>query len=629
MPYSCIPYGKFSHVHVFAMTLLIAMLFCSISLQAQDSNAVKQQAGAVKNEEGTVKKKAGFISALFKKFSKEARQAKKLAKAGHDSLQVFGWHVHWLDSTLNTYNYNELSTLSYYACSMILQNGMLQYSAPGWNSESTKKMISLAKGDNCTVLLTLKIADKATIIYLLENADAQKRHISYMMDLIDNVQQADGINVVFDNMPDSRSGQLTKYIKSLSLQLKQSGKYLVLALPSMDPADQYDIKSLAPSVDQFIVQGYNYHNTKSDQAGPVAPLEGGQRWGPFDITRSVNTYLRAGLPKSKFILALPYYGALWRMDTLRSGKVKHVFVGHHRYSQIMTKLNDLQSEYDSVSHTMIGRFVDDGKAYLFFYENKNTLGYKYSWVKRRGLAGIAIWALGYDGGRDELWQHIAKSIDVVKLPAKPDSKTDSASPAADGAATGGKDDSTDKKQDTAGNTTNDTSGTSTTGNATEEEQSAVDGNSTGGQSGTTSENAQAGDAGGLPAGIVVPSFFEKYSPVFSNAKILMVGGITLVIFILLGVLKSLFYPEVYSKLMIEDIKTYGKVTLTFVLIFIAILVTAKLVFHDELLSEDIEQSGAKLYPGIVRYVWIAGIAVWVAIQMLSIKTFLRLNSDLP
>jgi len=624
MPYSCIPYGKFNHLHVCAMTLLIAMLFCSISLQAQDSNAVKQQAGAVKKEEAAVKKKAGFISALFKKFSKEARQAKKLAKAGHDSLQVFGWHVHWLDSTLNTYNYNELSTLSYYACSMILQNGALQYSAPGWNSEPTKKMISLAKGDNCTVLLTLKIADKATIIYLLENADVQKEHISYMMDLIDNVQPADGINVVFDNMPDSRSGQLTNYIKNLSLQLRQSGKYLVLALPSIDPADQYNIKSLTPYVNQFIVQGYNYHDNKSDQAGPVAPLESGQRWGPFDITRSVNTYLRAGLPKDKFILALPYYGALWRMDTLRSGRVKHVFVGHHRYN----RLNDRQSEYDSVSHSMIGRFIDDGKAYLFFYENKNTLGYKYNWVKRRGLAGIAIWALGYDGGRDELWQHIAKSIDVVKLPAKPVSKNDPSAPATDG-KTGESSDSTKKQPGTTGNSTDDTQ--STTGNATEDEQGAGAGDAAGGKQGAAPGEAQAGEAGGLPEGIVMPSFFEKYGPVFSNPKILMVGGITLVIFILLGVLKSLFYREVYSRLMIDDMKTYGKVTLAFVLIFIAILVTAELVFHDALLSEDIGQTGngAALYPDVVKYVWIAGITVWIGIQVLSVKTFLRLNTDLP
>lgn len=624
----CSSYSKLN-VPVFVIALLLVSYFLPARLYAQN-DGVTQEAGAAKKEAGAAKKKAGFISTLFKKFSKEAKQAKKLAQAGRDSLQVFGWHVYWLDSTLNSYNYNALSTLSYYACSMTLQNGILQYAAPGWDSQDASKMIALARGANCTILLTLKISDKATITYLLENDDAQKRHISYMTYLIDSVQQADGINLVFDNMPDSHSGQLTKYVKNLSAQLKQAGKYLVLALPSQDPALQYDIKALEPYVNQFIVQGYNYHDKKSDQAGPVAPLESGRRWGPFDITRSVNSYLRAGIPKSKFILALPYYGALWRMDTLRSGKVKHVFVGHHRYSQIMAKLNDRQSEYDSVSHTMIGRFVDDGKTYLFFYENKNTLGYKYNWVKRRGLAGIAIWALGYDGGRDELWQHIAKSIDVVKLPpAKTARKTDSTSPAADTAGPGQKDNSTGDQQSTAGNTTDDKHDTA--GNATGDQQSTA-GNAADEQHSAISGNDQGNDAsGGALAGVVVPSFFEKYSPVFSNAKVLMVGGITLVIFILLGVLKSLFYPEVYSKLMIEDIKTYGKVTIAFVLIFVALLVTVKLVFHDALLSEEIEQSGAgaKLYPGIVKYVWIGGIMVWVCIQMFSIKTFLRLNSDLP
>jgi spore germination protein YaaH len=38
-----------------------------------------------------------------------------------------------------------------------------------------------------------------------------------------------------------------------------------------------------------------------------------------------------------------------------------------------------------------------------YFENERSLRAKYELIKANDLAGVGIWALGYDGGYQELW----------------------------------------------------------------------------------------------------------------------------------------------------------------------------------------------------------------------------------
>ena len=40
---------------------------------------------------------------------------------------------------------------------------------------------------------------------------------------------------------------------------------------------------------------------------------------------------------------------------------------------------------------------------MIFTEDTRSLGIKYDFAKANRLAGIGIWALGFDHGRTELW----------------------------------------------------------------------------------------------------------------------------------------------------------------------------------------------------------------------------------
>ena len=57
---------------------------------------------------------------------------------------------------------------------------------------------------------------------------------------------------------------------------------------------------------------------------------------------------------------------------------------------------------------------DDPIAYkeifVLYYENSRSLSYKLDLVNQLDLAGVAIWALGYEGDSRELWETIGRKL---------------------------------------------------------------------------------------------------------------------------------------------------------------------------------------------------------------------------
>ena len=48
-------------------------------------------------------------------------------------------------------------------------------------------------------------------------------------------------------------------------------------------------------------------------------------------------------------------------------------------------------------------------------DSARSLGVKYDFVKSQDLAGVGIWALGFDSGKSELWSVLQEKFDVKNL----------------------------------------------------------------------------------------------------------------------------------------------------------------------------------------------------------------------
>lgn len=212
--------------------------------------------------------------------------------------------------------------------------------------------------------------------------------------------------------------QYVQFIKTLRQHLNKKYKHIALSVDvyasAADRALIWDIPALAPSVDYFIVMAYDFHRRSSPTAGPVAPLFGAQEFWDSDINQYMKAFL-AHVPKEKLILGLPFYGYGWQTTSEDAQSTTYPDSGstysYEKIEQLLAKKNELSlKEYwHETSLSPYVTYREDDKTYVVHYENARSIAYKLEYARQLDLAGIAIWALGYEGLTRDLWQPILQT----------------------------------------------------------------------------------------------------------------------------------------------------------------------------------------------------------------------------
>jgi hypothetical protein len=118
---------------------------------------------------------------------------------------------------------------------------------------------------------------------------------------------------------------------------------------------------------------------------------------------SLRLYLDAGAPKNKLIAAVPYYGYRWAVaDQALPAKTKGpgqtVLL---RQYEAMDSSSHLNWDSSSVSG-WLPNAAGQANSQLWI-DQVSSLNEKFGAIKSLGIAGTAIWALGYDHGQDRYW----------------------------------------------------------------------------------------------------------------------------------------------------------------------------------------------------------------------------------
>ena len=175
----------------------------------------------------------------------------------------------------------------------------------------------------------------------------------------------------------------------------------------------WDVERIGRVVDGIVIMAYDFHQTSSTIAGPNAPLFGGSLHGvegewSLDIMQSVAAFSRI-VPADKLILAVPFYGRSWQISGTTLGAPTYPGSGssptYGRIKEMIAEKN-LEERWDPQSLVPYVIDKDAGITRLTTYENPRSLAFKLDLVRQAGLKGIAIWALGYEDGQQDLWQII-------------------------------------------------------------------------------------------------------------------------------------------------------------------------------------------------------------------------------
>ncbi|OGH02578.1 MAG: hypothetical protein A2798_02985 [Candidatus Levybacteria bacterium RIFCSPHIGHO2_01_FULL_37_17] len=338
-----------------------------------------------------------------KVFSIPSNESSKLAVPGRPKKEVLGFFPYWMLEKQDKINVSYLTSVSLFGLTVTGRGEIAKVTGEGqdpgwtmWRDGRLDEFIRKAKNARVKVYLTFKSFDNAEIEKLSKNDVYQQNFISNALFLI-NSKNLDGMNIDFEYVgepdPTVRDG-FTNLIYALNLELKRQVPNAKLSidtyLVSGGKLDLFDLQALSDNLDYFVIMGYDMH-TPAGGAGPIAAMGG---------ETSVVTYLQNYLERvdsEKLILAVPYYGYDWPNNQTSESGVKIL-----PYAEIADISKSLKISWNEESQTPFYSYDENGEARTVHFDNVRSLALKYDYINKKQLAGVGIWALGYDGLNQDL-----------------------------------------------------------------------------------------------------------------------------------------------------------------------------------------------------------------------------------
>lgn len=313
---------------------------------------------------------------------------------------VFGYLPYWeyYAGTHKNIRYDLLTHLAVFSFEADSLGNLKNPTGWPWND-----IIQNAKANNVKLILTVTNFNGNEIHALLTNQ-------TYKANLLSNIYQKvklysfNGVNIDFESV---KTGDRNSVISSFFAELKSTfvtqnmNVEISFASPIVNWGG-WDFSMIAKNLDLFFIMGYDFYGDWSTTTGPSAPLIGGN----YNLTRSLSFdyYTVVQSNPEKLILGVPYYGNYWRTKspnpyTTAKGSTSK------RYRHVVTDFNNKEQLWDYSSNTPWLRWQDTTWNQIW-YDDKKSLTMKYDLAIKKKIAGIGIWALGYDDGRSELWKLI-------------------------------------------------------------------------------------------------------------------------------------------------------------------------------------------------------------------------------
>lgn len=329
---------------------------------------------------------------------------------------VIGFLPYWLAGKAKSDYAPYITTLTYFGLTLDGQGKIMklvneQEEEPGWYALRSGKMDSFfkqAKQSGMTRSLLVFSADQQTIEELISDPSAHAKNVINEVAPIMKKYEFTDLNLDIESVsPASEEAQTNFETFVHEIKKQMNDRNLGTLTIDVSPTALYknyliDPKKIAPYVDYMVFMTYDYHYQGSSVTGPVAPLGGGGTISEFDVEVAMKDALKI-IPKNKIIMGIPLYGYEWETlnDIPRSAIIPGtgITASNARVESFLESCTTCSAKFDDVAKESYLIYLDEdtGVYHQIFYPDKRSMQEKTDFAQKNNIAGVAVWALGYEG----------------------------------------------------------------------------------------------------------------------------------------------------------------------------------------------------------------------------------------
>lgn len=362
-----------------------------------------------------------FIEPISSNFSAPLASPEKDQERRH----IIGFLPYWAVGNKATVYPEYMDQIIYFGLTMDQSGKLLTEDKngnvlPEWNSLNSPYFSEIradAKQTNTKVLIAIKNFNNDEINTLISNPQSVETAVTEIKKVLSDYD-FDGVNIDFEYITRSDFPTQKFYNQFLKIVVEELRKEKADIIISFDVnatavyADMaYDMVKIGDTVDQVIVMGYDYSQPSSVIAGPVAPIE--MNSNAPSLTKTLDS-LKGRVEPEKIVLGVPLYGYEWQVthDAYQSKTVANTgaIATYKRVRELIANKESVSIHYDPDSKSPWLSYKQNGQIKQIYYEDEKSLESKIEFIHEHDLAGIALWALGYEGDYIEPWIVIKEGV---------------------------------------------------------------------------------------------------------------------------------------------------------------------------------------------------------------------------
>lgn len=333
---------------------------------------------------------------------------------GINKQQIIGFQPYWLLQKADKPYEKYINVFTYFGLTLD-SNGTLvklvnpQEEEPGWTtlkSDRFQEKLKQAQKNHLKSSLLIHNSNEASISALLKEPE---KHAQNLVADVSPIMQKYGFTDLnldiesFVEASESAQQQYTAFIKEVKNGIDRNnlGTLTVEITPiSLVTPRLINVKEIGKIADYLVLMAYDFHYAGSYLAGPVAPVGGEGKVREYDINTALRETLNVVSPR-KVILGIPLYGYEWETISDKPGTPTipggGATASNRRITELLKSCSNCVRGFDELAQQPYIVFPDSDDYHQIYYEDEKSIQAKLGLAKEYQIAGVALWALGYEG----------------------------------------------------------------------------------------------------------------------------------------------------------------------------------------------------------------------------------------